>query len=292
LTIPTGDAYLSLSKQLSVMSETERIEWAKKKGFVSLLSKQVYVFSELQSCVTTEDVYALEKKYSQYFEIISDENGEEIFTEKVQSPFYSCITNEKGEFAMSDKIYKVIGKKIASISKANYSLFTKYSEKEIISGNIEQISVIDNFIKYDKTNYGSHLDAIFTKDPRWCNNDRKVKVELKTENNITLGVVRTTHTIHGERKFGCVWGKYFTVLQYEPISFQVNYYAWVGGMGSWHTQYYSAPAYSQYSDGMSYWIESPGITGSSPAPYFIQAFFKGKSDGTGVNGWAIIDKNN
>ena len=294
LTFKSGEAMSNTISLLLSMNDVELNAWGKRKGFVSLWSLHQKVYKELENVVTKEDVYQILERYSMYFEIITDENGEQVMKAKIDDPIYIRITNVEGEYALPGKINKVINNKVLSINEEDYPEISQLSE-------IELLAMVSHELKYIEpggggggggTSCGSSKQVTYTKDVSGCDRDRRVTIRINTYVDDY-----TNHTIawvYGERRAICIWFRYTTLLDLKDASFTAKYpYAYSSQWGVYYHSYsFTFPDISaesneivsehfHYDGSINYWGANS---------YFTNV--NGKASSRGVdNNWAEIDCN-
>jgi hypothetical protein len=148
--------------------------------------------------------------------IETDETGEQRIVPIVDDTHYGNLLNENAVAIIGEKAIKIINNYKITAPKADVGLLAKTTSVE--NAKAWEVVQYKNVVSENKGGYGNEIQESTKKDPRWCNNDRRVFCNIQVHSVIGTNTSKYRYEfkyrITGERKSAsCIWYHYNTGLQ-------------------------------------------------------------------------------
>lgn len=284
--------------EINKMTNEEFNSWEAKKKFVSLRSKLDDVYKQIndEGLNNADAFYKIIEANNKWVELVIDEYGETCLYPKMQDKEYSSVLNTDGVCIVGENALKIMGDYKVTVPKESINeLIRSTSLEEIRLNKKWEIYRYKYPISSLKSTNEYELRASYTSNPKGCNNDRRVFIQMVlihddygAKNAISL---RTRLTSERKQAIVCVWTHYWTSMEAKNVSCSAK--CWSGQK----EQYYSgsiAP-FSMSSNGDDWSTQSTqelfrfddnSLVNSTPE--FITAHGEATSRGVGDN-WAILN---
>ena len=266
------------------MTDEELDAWENKLGFISVRKKQNEFYQKLESynteTVTEDDIQNLVNEYSDYFEIVQDENGEDEVSYIIDNPIYASIANSSLMYQTSDTVNKVLKNRILMTNISHISDLNKPKNNK----NISEFTYTNTYNKSSS----QEKNADYIRNESGCNRDRKVKIKMKTYmyaynpgyGGVYQYVWDVSVLVRGYRRYGCgAWINYKDPLDYKNVHGVIYV--------EYDTESFSIPAKSLYGRKL---YGHKSFTRNSGQGYYGFKKAHGEASSRGVgNNWAIIN---
>lgn len=299
--------FIEISAAISQMSDLELDEWEKQNSFVSMRSALNKAYEEASLIESEEGLKEFLKKYDHilYFE----EDG---FKPRIGIQSIHPYINSEGYYEVGGYLHRVMGDFIISCKGNNSKQLRLLSSEDEISEAMTgfKVSRFKNFTEEFTDGRvaaacGTQMFATYFKNESGCKDDREVNlfvtsfVEVVTDASGTYNTPRVEIIVQPRRRYAitCHWNGYDNPTELRNTSFTIR--AWQrisytsSGTTSQIANYSVSLPYVYQSTGNGYkWNQPIGDwTFNEPVSAFpfTTLHAEGKSQGVGVNGWAIID---
>ena len=196
-----------INKTLAFSSMHERLAYEKSKGFTSFgsICDQIYESVVTDASITTqEDLISLVKKYDEYLELITDEEGELYLETELYDNPKRYIINEQKEFIFADKVIKVFDDGEISMNSDSKELLSNIENlNDFNAGKNDQI----NILLYQKQTLMESFKAT-TCDKSYTDRETNGKNRTKIETALSLttgGHVACRELVRPYKKSLGVW---------------------------------------------------------------------------------------
>ena len=180
------DNFEQLSAEManvSKMSDEQRIVYEKARGFTSFatVTEALYIPKIENEEMTQATINALMSQYPDYFQLTTDDEGEQTFEPCLPSTPYRYIANQSRMFQVGDTVYKVFEDGIVFADKDDYKLLMTVTANNLNNLSPE-LNLISNYSSGSKTDY---FDALYIEKEatNWSTNDRiRVTIDFYLKN--------------------------------------------------------------------------------------------------------------
>ncbi|GEM_PF-2717310 len=288
--------FQTLAAELETYNENQLNTWSKTIGYKPLQSKIYKVFHEIEKQDTlnpseSDNFNAMNQLLaanSTIARIETDEAGEQRIVPIVDDTHYGNLLNENAVAIIGDKAIKIIDNYKITAPKADVGLLAKTTSVE--NAKAWEVVQYKNVVSDNKGGYGNEIQESTKKDPRWCNNDRRVFCNIQVHSGPGTNPSRYRYEfkyrITGERKSAsCIWYHYNTGLQTQNTWANIHFID-----RDWDT---TLPAKSSNGDVwelLANKYSQDMISSTNPlfTCYFSQVHAEYKS--TGVPWWGILER--
>ncbi|MDD2634650.1 MAG: hypothetical protein PHW82_04050 [Bacteroidales bacterium] len=241
--------------KLIELDKNERNQWENTIGFKSYMSYIESLLSEFDDIEFDYQIYEILSKYPEDFYLDHLPNEDSSVELLIPTTIYSYFSSSSGMYIIGDTIYRV-GKE--------YVLKTNIEHKnDLMKEDLTSFGNDDNCSKYQSFRYkgefrtkgcGGHefLDQTVY-DPSWCNNDRRLSLQINTayvETGSYSYKVTATIKIWGNKKLSCIWVVYKTILNYKNIDCNITYA--INGVGGTDSNDADFPDYNSSAEEYNY----------------------------------------
>jgi len=248
VTVKNGMLYFDNKEELDKvfdiilnMTEKELDDWERTIGFISVRTIQNQFYTQLESIdedkITEEDVVRHVEKYSNFFKIVVNENGEKEIEAKIDINVLASICNVDNMYQVNNRITKVLENDLVSSDYTEKSVLENINDDNL--ENLKHDNKINIFQYRGRANQKTGCGSIsqyykIEKDEKWCRKDRKVLLRFEAweyddavydnQNNIVAVHVSNyaRAKVEGRKKYACFWGGYKTMLDLKNCEFTVN----------------------------------------------------------------------
>jgi len=307
LSFASHEDFKAITEDISKMNDQELDQWEKNQDFVSFRTVLNTAYKESETIQTEKDLSQFLDKYN---DILTLEDS--ILTPSIKIYTHQAITNRDGIYQTGEYLNKIIGDYVVTADKSRLKILKTLNSTDQLQGKIDGVQIFryvgpidQNSIGRTNASCGTNMFASYFKNESGCRNDREVNLFVTSYRNISTNTSSTYYypkveiIVQPRKRLGtvCSWTGYDNPTELRNTSFSI--YGWQrlsytsSGTTSQLALYsFTLPyVYNPYGNGYK-WTQAIGDwTFNEPvgAFPFTTLHAEGKSQGVGVDGWAVID---
>jgi hypothetical protein len=300
--------FKSVTDKISKLNDQELDEWEKSHNFISFRSVLNGAYKEFELVSNEKELYEFLKKYDDILTI-----KDSVLTPLITISIHQAIANRNGFYEINHYLNKIVGDYIVSSEKSNIDRLMSINSVEQLNGISDRDIQAIKYIDTENSNISGRVNAAcstnmfasYFKNESNCRNDREVNLFVKSYRDISTDASGTYYypkveiIVQPRKRLGtfCSWTGYnnptelrntsFTILGWQRLSYTSSGTTSQLALYSFNLPY----VYNPYGNGYK-WTQAVGDwTFNEPvsAFAFTTLHAEGKSQGVGVDGWAIID---